>query len=604
MRCRILITLAFAFLIIANSNAQKLKPRLKDLSLETMESFQSPTENWKIIGDVQGSFGDTLLNTAKGKGILFNNFTKSIQNKSKYNLFTKLEHGDIYMEFDVMIPKGSNSGIYLQSRYEIQINDSWGVKIPTSSDMGGIYERWKDDKGFEGNAPLKNAASAPGLWQHMEISFQAPRFDATGKKTMSAKFNFVKLNGIILHENIFVSGPTRVAISEKETAFAPLMIQGDHGMIAIKNIKYAPQDDLKASLTDITYKYYEKSAKTPEEAAKTKPTSQGTAKNIDSRLASAKDKYFIQFEGKLNVPSKDAYLFTTYFTGDGSLEIDGKTIIPVGWTWIGADPFYGTAELEAGNHTLKLWVSKDVNWARTGLSLFIEKANSRAIALHAPASIPERGPAPLIAVRSEKEPEIIRSFMMHKNKKLTHVISVGDPSQIHYSYDLMQGAILQTWKGDFLNATDMWYERGEPQTASALGAAIILAGNCPIYEKTNKKDSIADYKYKGYTLNAARQPVFNYAYKTMNVEDKISPNEKQRSLTRVINVTGEGKDKLMIRLTQGSSITPLGSGLYGINNQAYYIQIAPGIVPKIETYNNQQVLLLPATEPIQYQIIW
>jgi hypothetical protein len=604
MRFKILCSLAFSMLLVANSNAQKLKPRLKDLSLETMESFQSPTDNWKIIGDVQGSFGDTLLNTAKGKGILLNNYTKSIQNQSKYNLFTKLEHGDIYIEFDLMIPKGSNSGIYLQSRYEVQINDSWGVKIPTFSDMGGIYERWKDDKGFEGNAPLKNAASAPGLWQHMEISFQAPRFDASGKKTMPAKFNFVKLNGIILHENIFVSGPTRVAVSEKETAVAPLMIQGDHGMIAIKNIKYAPQDDLKATLTDLNYKYFENSAKTPEQASKTKPTSQGVAKNIDSRLASAKDKYFIQFEGKLNVPTKDAYLFTTYFTGDGSLEIDGKTVIPTGWTRIGADPFYGTTELEAGTHTLKFWVSKEVNWARSGMSLYIEKANSKAVALNAPASIPERGPAPLIAVRSEKEPEIIRSFMMHKNKKLTHVMSVGDPSQMHYSYDLMQGGMLQVWKGDFLNATDMWYERGEPQTATALGAPIVMAGNCPIYEKTNKQDSVLDYQYKGYTLNELRQPTFNYAYKTMQVQDKITPNEKLKGLNRVITVNGEGKEKLMIRIAQGNAITPLGSGLYGINNQAYFIQIAPGIVPKIESYNNQLVLLLPAAEAIQYQIIW
>ena len=382
------------------------------------------------------------------------------------------------------------------------------------------------------------------------------------------------------------------------------MIQGDHGMIAIKNIKYAPQDDLQATLTDIDYKYFENSAKTPEEANKTKPTSQGVAKNIDSRLASAKDKYFIQFEGKLNVPTKDAYLFTTYFTGDGSLEIDGKTVIPKGWTWIGADPFYGTTELEAGTHTLKLWVSKDVNWARTGLSLYIEKANSRAVALHAPASIPERGPAPLIAVRSEKEPEIIRSFMMHKNKKLTHVMSVGDPSQMHYSYDLMQGGMLQVWKGDFLNATDMWYERGEPQTATALGAPIVMAGNCPIYEKTNKQDSVVDYQYKGYTLNELRQPTFNYAYKTMQVQDKITPNEKLKGLNRVITVSGEGKEKLMVRIAQGTAITPLGSGLYGINNQAYYIQIAPGIVPKIESYNNQLVLLMPAAEAIQYQIIW
>jgi hypothetical protein len=238
------------------------------------------------------------------------------------------------------------------------------------------------------------------------------------------------------------------------------------------------------------------------------------------------------------------------------------------------------------------------------MSLYIEKANSRAVALHAPASIPERGPAPLIAVRSEKEPEIIRSFMMHKNKKLTHVMSVGDPSQMHYSYDLMQGGMLQVWKGDFLNATDMWYERGEPQTATALGAPIVMAGNCPIYEKTNKKDSVVDYQYKGYTLNELRQPTFNYAYKTMQVQDKITPNEKLKGLNRVITVNGEGKEKLMFRIAQGTAITPLGSGLYGINNQAYYIQIAPGIVPKIESYNNQLVLLLPAAEAIQYQIIW
>jgi hypothetical protein len=91
--------------------------------------------------------------------------------------------------------------------------------------MGGIYERWKDDKGFEGNAPLKYATLAPGLWQHMEISFQAPRFDATGKKIMNAKFNFIKLNGITVHENICVSGPTRSSAAEDEKSLSPIMFQ-------------------------------------------------------------------------------------------------------------------------------------------------------------------------------------------------------------------------------------------------------------------------------------------------------------------------------------------------------------------------------------------
>lgn len=596
------------FLLISTfaqlSIAQKVKPRLKSIAFNNLDAFQNPSSNWTIVGDIQGSYSDTLLHTAKGDGTLFNNYSRSIQFNPSNNLFTKMEHGDVILECDVMIPKGSNSGIYFQSRYEIQINDSWGVKIPKSSDMGGIYEQWKDNKGFDGKAPLQNASLAPGLWQHLEISFQAPRFDAAGNKTMPAKFNYVKLNGIVLHENIFVGGPTRSAAANNEVPYAPLMIQGDHGMIAIRNLKYAPQDDLNVSLSDIHYAYFEQSAKTPEEAAKSKPTSQGLVKSIDSRLASAKDNYYIEFNGKMKVPENDTYTFTMLYSGDGSLEIDGKKVIAPVWTWVGADPVLGTVELSAGEHTFKIWVHKEVNWARTGLSLFIERPNSRALALHTPASIPDRAPAPLIAVRVEKDPETIRSFMNHRNKKLTHVLSVGDPEQVHYSYDLLQGGLLQVWRGEFLNATDMWHERGEPQTATPLGAAIILAGKSLIYDKTNAKDSIAELIYKGYTLSEARLPVFNYQYKTLKIQDQIVAAEKSKGLNRTITLSGEGKEKQMIRIAQGSQITPLGGGLYAIGDQSYYIQVSPAAFPRIENFNGEQVLLLSAADPIQYSIIW
>jgi len=324
MRLICLSLIALSCICSTNIQAQKVKPRLKDLPLNTLEAFNQPAANWQIIGDVLGSYSDTALNTAKGTGILFNHYTRAIQFKPGHQLFSKMEHGDIILEFDFMIPKGSNSGIYLQSRYEVQINDSWGVRLPKHGDMGGIYERWKDSKGYEGKAPLKNASLAPGLWQHMEISFQAPRFDANGKKTQSAKFNYVRINGITLHENIFVSGPTRAAAFEDEKPYGPLMIQGDHGPIAIRNFRYAPQDELKVAVKDITYAYYENTAKTPEDANKTKPTNQGKVSSIDSRLAPARDKYFIQFEGKLQVLVKDQYTFSMHFSGDGSLKIASK----------------------------------------------------------------------------------------------------------------------------------------------------------------------------------------------------------------------------------------------------------------------------------------
>lgn len=599
MRYRIIFSLAVSMLIAAFSQAQRIKPSLKEISLNNLESFQAPTANWKLIGDIVASYNDTALNTAKGLGILHNDFSRSIQNKPVHNLVTKMEHGDMLLEFDFMMAKGSNSGIYFQSRYEVQLFDSWGVKTPRSSDVGGLYQTIK--KGMSGKAPMKNAALAPGLWQHMEISFQAPRFDANGNKTASAKFIYVKLNDITLHENINVDGPTISASFSDEKPYGPLMIQGDHGTFAIKNLKYLPQDDLKVDLNNISYQYFEKTATSLAEAKTTKPTLQGKASVIDSRVAPARDKFLLVFEGKLNIPTADSYTFTTLFSGTGSLEIDGKKVLEAKDLFLNGTPVSGTTELKAGEHAFKFWINKYLDWARPGLSLYIEKANSKSIALHASGSIPDRSPAPLIAVKAESGPEMIRSFMNHNNKKLTHVVSVGDPSQVHYSYDLMQGGILQAWKGDFLNTTDMWHERGEPQTATPLGAPIVLAGNCPIYEKPLTKDSIADYQYKGYTLKAGL-PTFAYTYKALSIKDKIQPEGK--GLKRSITVTGEGKEKTMIRIAQGSSITPLGKGLYSIGNQAYFVQLATGQYPKIEGFLGQQVLLLPAGETIEYQLIW
>ncbi len=108
------------------------------------------------------------------------------------DLYTTAEHGDVELELDYLMAKGSNSGIYLQGNYEVQLLDSWGVQHPKAGDNGGIYQRWDESKpegqkGYEGYAPRQNASRAPGLWQHLKVSFQAPKFDASGKKTANAR---------------------------------------------------------------------------------------------------------------------------------------------------------------------------------------------------------------------------------------------------------------------------------------------------------------------------------------------------------------------------------------------------------------------------------
>jgi hypothetical protein len=141
-----------------------------------------------------------------------------------------------------MVPKGSNSGIYLAGRYEIQILDSFGKENPTFSDLGGLYQRWdtkrpKGQTGYVGVAPKKNAAKAPGEWQTFDITFRAPRFDAAGKKTENARFVKVAVNGEVVHENQEVTGPTRAHPLKDEAAKGPIAIQGDHGPIAIRSFK-------------------------------------------------------------------------------------------------------------------------------------------------------------------------------------------------------------------------------------------------------------------------------------------------------------------------------------------------------------------------------
>jgi len=144
---------------------------------------------------------------------------------------SEFTHGDAIVTLQVMVPKGSNSGIYLMGEYELQVLDSFGNDAkPSPGDMGAIY----------GAAPPKNPKYVkPGQWSSFEIHFRAPRFEG-GKKVANARFEKVILNGRIIHEDVEVKGPTRSCLTGKEKPTGPLMLQGDHGAVAYRNIEVKP----------------------------------------------------------------------------------------------------------------------------------------------------------------------------------------------------------------------------------------------------------------------------------------------------------------------------------------------------------------------------
>lgn len=157
------------------------------------------------------------------------------------NLVTDDKFGDMELYLEFMVAKGSNSGVYLHGLYEVQIFDSYGSSEPmTSSDAGGIYHRWIDEKGVGGSAPSRNASRRPGEWQSYQIWFRAPRFDAGGHKTANARFIRVLFNGLSVQKEVEVEGPTRAAMDHPEAPQNPLMLQGDHGPVAFRNIYWRP----------------------------------------------------------------------------------------------------------------------------------------------------------------------------------------------------------------------------------------------------------------------------------------------------------------------------------------------------------------------------
>lgn len=186
--------------------------------------FTSTAVTWKRVFSpirltAKAAAGDRIVNGKDGK-------TANLISDEKLGSF------ELYLEF--LLAKGSNSGVFLHGLYEVQIFDSFGFSGPlTVGDLGGIYEH---SDGTAGSPPARNAAKPPGEWQSFHIWFQAPRFDAAGRMTGKPKVLRVLLNGIQVQENFTLTGPTTSALAIPEAATNPIMLQGDHGPVAFRNI--------------------------------------------------------------------------------------------------------------------------------------------------------------------------------------------------------------------------------------------------------------------------------------------------------------------------------------------------------------------------------
>lgn len=584
------------------------------LALSDLSDFKPTGANWSIAGralsDHQKSHD---MQTFDGTGVLVNQNSET----AKENLFTAWEHGDIELDIEFMTPKGSNSGIYFQGRYEIQLLDSWQVKEPQHSDCGGLYQRWDEskpegEKGFEGRPPRINAAKAPGLWQHFHIVFRAPRFDKNGQKVENARFEKVVHNGITIHENVEATGPTRAAAFEDEAALGPLMIQGDHGPVAFRNIKYKLYfDQGTLTLDDLRYKYYEVQGpitQLPDFDTLTAVREGTTDSLVFEKLSERQEEIAYIFNGKLKVAKGGDYLFHCYSDDGSQLFINGEMLIDNDGKH-DFEPKRGLIRLEEGSYDFELRYF-NYTWGR-GLMVMYEGPELRKQSLY--SRTPDRNgrsQAPKVLVEAEEAPEMVRSFVMHGDEKINHAISVGHPQGLHYSFDLRRGALLKFWKGGFADVTNMWFGRGIsqlliPQTMAVENPASPIAAVLDKPEAPYPVLQTDALLFKGYDINAQDQPVYRYLIGETAVLDHYQPSEDGQELIRTLKADN-GRANLYSRIAASEYIQEVGNGYYSVGGNYYLNLKNANVEPLIREKDGKTEMLFPldASNEIQYAILW
>ncbi|WP_114749094.1 3-keto-disaccharide hydrolase [Pleomorphovibrio marinus] len=140
-----------------------------------------------------------------------------INPKAGANLITDEKYTDFKLLAEFRYPEGSNSGIYLRGRYEVQIEDNPGTP-PSSVYFGGVY-------GFL--TPNEMVVKSAGEWQNFEITLVGRRVT-------------IVANGKSIICDQIIPGITGGALDSNEGEPGPIMLQGDHGEVEFRKITIIP----------------------------------------------------------------------------------------------------------------------------------------------------------------------------------------------------------------------------------------------------------------------------------------------------------------------------------------------------------------------------
>jgi len=174
---------------------------------------------WKIVDGVMQVVPDSTWGCDRIQGTMTKQHFKDFQ---------------LHLEFKLPDNENTNSGVYIQKRYELQIYNSH--KVESDPGMGGSIYRQK--------VPDVIVGKPNGEWESYDIMFRSARFDDSDptKKIDNARITVIH-NGVVVHNNVIVKTKTGVGFPEGPEA-GPIMLQDHLALVQFRNIWIIPNEPI------------------------------------------------------------------------------------------------------------------------------------------------------------------------------------------------------------------------------------------------------------------------------------------------------------------------------------------------------------------------
>lgn len=552
--------------------------------------------------------------------------------ESKTNELVQLlpDHGDLVLDLEFMQTTGAAFSLYLQGRYRLD----FGPAADEGSACGLVYSgAGAAAEVAENYRPYTDACRAAGVWQHLRLYFQAPEASDGSAGPGPAVLKSAYLNDNLIHYQRLLHGPSPASPLAAGDSQTPLLVRAHSGAVALRNLRTLDRAGRSSSVSDagtvelnlptIRYRYYEMESMGDDFTAydRQPPVATGYIDRFDLNGIRKKGQNFaIRFSSKIDIPRQGDYTFMVRTPSSARLYIDDQLVVDNGGRH-GFTEVSGTIALSEGSHDLRLDYAQNQGWKRLDVAYQAPGGERRLLnSLDEEKTIATFSNDEPLPVETDAEPFLLRSFVYFPSprvyepaRKRTHALSVGEDQGPHYTIDLQSGALLMAWQGAFVDAGQMWVDRGEPQVVKPLGGTVNFSGEPQWVDLSEPgaawPDTISpddDFQHLRYELDDQGRPLFFYTINGQTVSDRLVPEAGQRSLVReLLAQDGEGAYTL---IAHGRRIEPLADNHYEVVGQGYTIELleprSARLYLRNEGESQRLIARMDSGGSLRYRIRW